>query len=64
MDQDDLENMFGSDRAQQMWKIGTQAVEIVRPEDPNYLSDIAMLGCGQKDMRNIDQAINIEWPEA
>lgn len=46
------------------YSCSVQAVEIVRPEDPNYLSDIAMLGYGQKDMWNIDQAINIEWPEA
>lgn len=46
------------------YSCSVQAVEIVRPEDPIYLAELANAGFTQQDFNNIDVAVNIAWPEA
>lgn len=45
------------------YSCSVQAAEIVRPEDINILADLAASGYGEKDLWNIDQAVNEGWPE-
>ncbi|WP_339892194.1 hypothetical protein [uncultured Alteromonas sp.] len=46
------------------YSCSVQAAAIVRPEDVEVLSDLAIAGYTELDMSLIDQAINEGWPEA
>ena len=46
------------------YSCSVQAAAIVRPEDVDVLSDLAIAGYTELDMSLIDQAINEGWPEA
>ena len=46
------------------YSCSVQAAAIVRPDDVNVLSDLAIAGYTEQDMQLLDQAINEGWPEA